>query len=308
MNHRQAPMGTRWVLRSAGLLTVALVMVALPAPASAATAPRDDGGASGTSSATTTTTAPSPLETGSVHLEVAVEPAAQTVPDGNTALFTASVTTRSPVTIRWQTSSTRTGPWTDIDTPGGTQFAPQTTTRIDGHLFRATATINQQSASSPPVILHVRPAAAPPSTITPPLASTCPSPTAKTPVEPGASCPGTTPTISTPPTATPPTTPRGPSSVTTAPANQAAGDSDTTTTTSRPPYGTVGIPVIQLGREQTATGHNFMPGTLVKVTLEPTGIDLGTYTVGPDGTVTIRFSTTRLAPGTHAVRWTSLQP
>jgi hypothetical protein len=70
------------------------------------------------------------------------------------------------------------------------------------------------------------------------------------------------------------------------------------------PYGTVARPVLKLGQEQTATGHNFEPGTLVKVTLEPTGIDLGTYPAGPDGTVTARFTTTRLTPGTHTVRWT----
>jgi hypothetical protein len=69
-------------------------------------------------------------------------------------------------------------------------------------------------------------------------------------------------------------------------------------------YGTVALPVLQLGQEQSATGHNFTPGTLVKVTLEPDGIDLGTYTVAPDGTVTTRFATTNLTAGTHTVRWT----
>lgn len=69
-------------------------------------------------------------------------------------------------------------------------------------------------------------------------------------------------------------------------------------------YGTVEHPVIDLGQEQSATGHNFTPGTLVKVTLEPDGRDLGTATVAPDGTVTTRFATTGLLAGPHTVTWT----
>jgi hypothetical protein len=68
-------------------------------------------------------------------------------------------------------------------------------------------------------------------------------------------------------------------------------------------YGTVEHPVIDLGQEQSATGHNFAPGTLVKVTLEPDGIDLGTSTVAPDGTVTTRFDTSGLLAGPHTVTW-----
>jgi hypothetical protein len=44
----------------------------------------------------------------------------------------------------------------------------------------------------------------------------------------------------------------------------------------------------------------------VKVTLEPTGVDLGTYTAAPDGTVTTRFPTTHLTAGTHTIRWTAV--
>jgi hypothetical protein len=69
-------------------------------------------------------------------------------------------------------------------------------------------------------------------------------------------------------------------------------------------YGSVTKPVLELGQEQTATGHNFTPGTLVKVTLEPDGIDLGTFPVAPDGTVTTRFATTALLAGPHTVTWT----
>jgi hypothetical protein len=68
-------------------------------------------------------------------------------------------------------------------------------------------------------------------------------------------------------------------------------------------YGTVETPVIPLGRAQTATGHNFSPGALVQMTLEPGGIDLGTFPVGSDGTVTARFGTTSLNPGTYTVTW-----
>jgi hypothetical protein len=72
-----------------------------------------------------------------------------------------------------------------------------------------------------------------------------------------------------------------------------------------PQYGTVARPVLQPGQEQTAIGYNFTPGTLVEVTLEPAGVDLGTYTAAADGTVTTRFGTTRLRPGTHTIRWTA---
>jgi hypothetical protein len=72
------------------------------------------------------------------------------------------------------------------------------------------------------------------------------------------------------------------------------------------PFGTVAFPVIRVGQEQTATGHGFPPGGLVKVTLEPDGIDLGTFQAAADGTVTTRFSTAHLLPGLHTVRWTSV--
>jgi hypothetical protein len=66
------------------------------------------------------------------------------------------------------------------------------------------------------------------------------------------------------------------------------------------------MPVIPVGQEQIAIGHNFTPGTRVKVTIEPAGIVLGTFTVGPDGTVATHFDTATLAPGIHTVRWTSV--
>jgi hypothetical protein len=70
-----------------------------------------------------------------------------------------------------------------------------------------------------------------------------------------------------------------------------------------PPYGTFARPVIPAGHQQTATGHNFTPGSRIRVTLQPEGIDLGTFTAGSDGTVTTRFATTGLLVGSHTVNW-----
>jgi hypothetical protein len=81
-------------------------------------------------------------------------------------------------------------------------------------------------------------------------------------------------------------------------------DSRTMTPMAKEPYGTVALPVLGMGQEQTATGHDFTPGTMVRVTVEPTGIDLGTFPAGPDGTVTTRFTTRSLTSGSHTVRWT----
>jgi hypothetical protein len=85
---------------------------------------------------------------------------------------------------------------------------------------------------------------------------------------------------------------------------QPVPDSAASTPTTGANYGSVAKPVLELGQEQTATGHNFTPGTLVKVTLEPNDVDLGTFTVAPDGTVTTRFATTGLLAGPHTVTWT----
>lgn len=71
-------------------------------------------------------------------------------------------------------------------------------------------------------------------------------------------------------------------------------------------YGTVSRPVIARGAEQRATGYGFPPGASVRVTLEPSGTDLGTSPAAPDGTVSTAFSTAGLAPGAHTVRWTVL--
>ncbi|HZG90788.1 MAG TPA: hypothetical protein VEZ42_11295 [Pseudonocardia sp.] len=69
-------------------------------------------------------------------------------------------------------------------------------------------------------------------------------------------------------------------------------------------YGTLARPVVPAGQEQTATGHHFVPGSRVRVTLLPEGTDLGTFVAAPDGTVTTRFATTGLRLGSHTVRWT----
>jgi hypothetical protein len=140
---------------------------------------------------------------------------------------------------------------------------------MDGALLRAVASIAQQSFSSPPVILHVQPATDPAG-----QAANCPTPLA--PTNTGAPCPSPEPTPS------------------------SAASTPTTGTT----YGTVALPVLELGRQQTATGHNFTPGTRVKITLEPDSIELGTATVAPDGTVTTRFATKTLLAGPHTVTWT----
>ncbi len=73
-------------------------------------------------------------------------------------------------------------------------------------------------------------------------------------------------------------------------------------------YGTVARPAIPAGHQQTATGHNFVPGSRVRVSLQPEGIELGTFTVAADGTVTTRFATTGLQLGSHTVRWTESEP
>ena len=62
--------------------------------------------------------------------------------------------------------------------------------------------------------------------------------------------------------------------------------SPTPTPDAAQPYGTVVAPELLVGLAQTAIGHGFVPGNRVRVTLEPGGVDLGTQTVAPDGTIT----------------------
>ena len=313
---------TAWARRSAALLVVVASVGLLPATADATTTPppsadatstdghstdghftdgrSTDGSTDGrsTDGHSTSTSAPSsdpaprspvqvrpptsatsagPLSatSGAASWHVTVQPAAQTVREGQRAVFTASYTSSStpgsPVTIRWQTAPAPTGPWTDLGGAGGTVLASTSTRGMNGKLFRAVASTGQESLNSPPAILHVQPMTEPaPSS----QAANCPIPL--TPIETGASCPSLGPT---------------PSS---APLNPATGAT----------YGTVALPVVELGQQQTATGHNFTPGTLVKVTLEPDSIDLGTSTVAPDGTITTRFATKSLMAGPHTVTWT----
>jgi hypothetical protein len=70
-----------------------------------------------------------------------------------------------------------------------------------------------------------------------------------------------------------------------------------------PSFGTVAMSVLPVGSQQTATGHNFTPGTAVRVILEPVGTDLGTRIADADGTVTTHFSTADLTVGTYTVTW-----
>lgn len=222
---------------------------------------------------------------------VTVLPAAQTVPEGGraafTALFPSGFTGPSPVVIRWETSARRSGPWAGIGAAGASRLPVTAGAGIDGHLFRAVVTAGGESSVSAPVVLHVTPAprrtGAPASTG---AVASCPPAAPAVVTGPDAPCVAREPLAPTPtPTPTPVPTSAG--------APPAA-----------PPYGTVGRLVLPRGQEQSATGHQFVPGTRVAVSLEPDGTDLGTYTVAPDGTVALRFATTLLSPGSHTVVWT----
>jgi hypothetical protein len=303
MRCRPSPSSTLWVLRTAGLLIAALTLIALPAASADASPPPPTNEAT---TADTTTARPTPVTAtvsrpASPHmLAITVEPAAQTVQEGNTATFTADITTPSHTTIRWQTAPALTGPWTDIPVPGGILFTKQATIDLDGHLFRAVASLDQQAASSTPAILHVLPISQPVSNSRPPIpAKGCPILTANGARAPDSPCPSAPPA-----TATPPAT----SAQTSAAASAPATASGTMNSATQPGYGTAANPVIQVGQEQVVTGHDFTPGARVKVTLTPPGTDLGTYTVGSDGTMTVRFTTSQLMPGIYTVNWTTLQP
>jgi hypothetical protein len=303
MRCRPSPSSTRWVLRTAALLIAALTPIALLAATANASPPPPTNEA--TTADTTTprpTTATAPVSRASVNptlLAIIVEPAAQTVQEGNTATFTADIATPSLTTIRWQTAPAPAGPWTDIPVPGDILFTEQATIGMDGHLFRAVASLDQQSASSAPAILHVLPISQPLSTSRPPVpAKSCPPTAANSAPAPDSPCPSVASA-----TATPPTTPQ-----TAAAASNPATASGTMNSVTQPGYGSAASPVIQVGQEQVITGHDFTPGARVKVTLKPPGTDLGTYAVGLDGTMTVRFTTSNLMPGTYTVNWTTLQP
>jgi hypothetical protein len=249
------------------------------------------------------TPAPPSAGTGGQGRRVAVRPAAQTVTEGGTAVFTASLTppptTSPPVMIHWQTASAPTGPWTDLGGADGAVLSSTATREMNGDLYRAVATTGHVSATSPPAILHVQPVQPvpdPATTAGPP--PNCPTP--PPPIEPSTSCPD--PTRSTPPLL--PTASSTAVTATSPTADAPTPDNAVSPPTTGATYGTVALPVLQLGQEQAATGHNFTPATLVTVTLEPDGIDLGTYTVATDGTITTRFATTGLLAGTHTIRWT----
>ena len=272
----------RAALRSAVLLIAAVTSVGLlPAVAAAATPPTPDPAtpssitptsagptsagptSAGPTSADPTsadptsagTAAPPSAGTGAQGRRVAVRPATQTVTEGRTAVFTASLTppptTEPPVMIHWQTAPAPTGPWTDLSGADGAVLTSTATRDMNGDLYRAVATTGHQSATSPPAILHVQPVPDPPTTAGPPL--NCPTP--PPPIEPSTSCPD--PTHSTPPllptASSTAVTATSPTADAPTPANAAS------TPTTGATYGTVALPVLQLGQEQTATGHNFTP-------------------------------------------------
>lgn len=271
MKNRPTRIGTACALRAAVLVVGLVASIGLPATARAATpsspsaSPRDDASTTRTtrpSPAATSSEAPTPTtsvdtdtSTSATGWVLAVRPSALTVREGQIASFTATFTRSgpgaSPITVRWQTARARKGPWADLGGSSSTVLASTATLMMDGDLFRAVVSTDQESSRSTSVILHVQP----------PLDT---------------------------PSATPSAAPTA------------------TTLMTKEPYGTVALPVLGKGQEQTATGHNFPPGTMVRVTVEPTGVDLGTYLVDPEGVVTTRFTTRSLKPGSHTVRWTPL--
>ncbi|MGQ0483058.1 MAG: hypothetical protein ACT4O0_18780 [Pseudonocardia sp.] len=238
-----------------------------------------------------------------------VEPGEQTVPEGEAADFTVTYRPGSetnpgptstpesgagaPVTIRWQSAPGPDGPWTDLD-ESGTDLHTTAAPGMDGTLIRAEVSSNGESSSSTPAVLHVTPAPAPVPTIataSPP--ASCASTESATGSADAGSQPG-----------------RAGGSAADRPAGEACPAPPGTATPAPAPaapyYGTVADPVIELGRQQTAVGHNFVPGSLVKVTLD--GVDLGTSQAAPDGTVTTRFDTSSLLAGSHTVVWTPMTP
>lgn len=275
--------------RAAALLVAVLAAVALPAMASAATA-----------SPATTGSVPSSTGTAQASPDGAVRPATQTIVAGETATFTASFDGLAPAAVEWQTAAAG-GPWTDVTGHRGSVLTLSATRAMDGHLFRAVLGTARGSSTSPPATLHVRRASHPTGEPAGPVIPTVP-----TTAEAAATATPTPTATSTPATSTPATSSR----TTSTPAASTPSATPTLTPSSSPvagaPYGTVAATVLALGQDQIAIGHNFTPGTAVRVTLAPTGTDLGTYPVAADGTVTTRFSTAGLGAGTYRVTWTPI--
>jgi hypothetical protein len=157
------------------------------------------------------------------------------------------------------------------------------------------------TTAAPPITPSAAPlTTAAPHCDAPPTGTAAPCLSASPPASPTSSA--LPPTTSVSPAVTP--TSVIPTSVT--PTSDAAtSDDDGAGSTAGPQYGTVARPVIRAGQQQTATGHNFAAGTRIRVTLLPEGIDLGTHTAAPDGTVTTQFATTGVKLGNHTVRWTA---
>ena len=249
---------------------------------------------------------PTTVAAPAIHWQVQVQPGDQTVRAGEKVKFTAKYSPDTAagvqITVRWQTSRGHDGAWSDEQGAGGAELEVTAGADMDGVLFRAEVSGDKGtgSATSEPVTLHVEA----------PVDSSCPSTQAAgDPSHPDASHPAKSHTDKPQPDKLQPDKSRSDKPVSGAGTPAPGGATpcpDAATSTSA--YGTVADQVIDLGQQQTAVGHNFVPGSKVKVTVEPDGVDLGTVEAAPDGTVTTRFDTSRLLAGQHTVVWTPSAP
>jgi hypothetical protein len=260
-----------------------------------------------------------------IKWEVKVEPGDQTVKEGESVVFTAKYTPAAPpavqVGLRWQAATGRDGQWTDVGGSGaGAQLKVTAAPGMDGTTIRAEVSGGGTTATSAPVVLHVT---APPAPATTAPAQPCPTATdpaaaakgsgeAKDPKAKGSGDEAKP--SGNDKAADKPADPGKPADKPADSAKPADGTSTQATAAACPPatageyFGTVDKQVLDLGQEQTAVGHNFVPGSRVKVTLEPDALDLGTVQTAADGTVTTRFDTSRLLAGEHTVTWTPVAP
>lgn len=272
---------------------------------SAASAPRP----APTGAAVPPVAAPDQTAPAAIRRQVTVEPGDQTVQAGDKAVFTAKVSPSPqagmPVIIRWQTARGHGGSWSDVGGATGPELHVTAEMDIDGSRFRAEVTGEHEAAPATAASAASTPATSAPVS----LHVTTPAPA----VGPAGPCPtnGDAASAGHAQTGNAGASPPLPAVSGTAahatgaePAAAPCPDAATRAAT----YGTVTDQVIDLGQQQTAVGHNFAPGTRVKVTLEPGHVDLGTAQAAQDGTVTTHFDTSRLLAGQHTVNWTPLAP
>lgn len=246
--------------------------------------------------------APNQTAPAAIRRQVTVEPGDQTVQAGDKAVFTAKVSPSPqagmPVIIRWQTARGHGGSWSDVGGATGPELHVTAEMDIDGSRFRAEVTGEHEAAPAPatsaPVSLHV-------TTPTPAVGPAGPCPTNGDAASAGHAQTGNA-------GASPPPQPTVSGAAAHGGGDEPAAAPCPNAATSAATYGTVTDQVIDLGQQQTAVGHNFAPGTRVKVTLEPDHVDLGTAQAAQDGTVTTHFDTGRLLAGQHTVNWTPLAP